>query len=305
MNAVTIENLRKVYKNGVVAVNDLNLTIQEGDFFGFLGPNGAGKSTTIGVLCSLVSKTSGKVKIFNYDIDHDFSRAKSYLGVVPQEFNFNAFETPIKVLITQAGYFGISYHQAKRNSEIVLKQFELWDKRHEQIRTLSGGMRRRLMFARALVHEPRLLILDEPTAGMDIEIRRSSWQIMRNLNEQGITIILTTHYLEEVESLCKNIAIINQGNLIEHADTKTLINKMGSESFVLDLRHPINKLPHIDSVQISLADPATLNVDLPRSISLNELFTALSQQGIEVSSMRNKTNRLEELFVKLTTTELT
>ena len=264
-----------------------------------LGPNGAGKSTTIGIICSLVTKTSGKVRIFGHDTDQDFSQAKRLIGLVPQEFNFNVFEPVEEILVNQAGYFGIERKTAFRRAERFLKQLGLWEKRREQARDLSGGMKRRLMIARALVHQPRLLILDEPTAGVDIEIRRSMWRFLRELNQSGTTIILTTHYLEEAESLCRNIGIIDEGELIENTTMKQLLSQLDMETFVLDIKAPLSGIPEFKRDGVRLVDETTLEADISRESSINFLFDELSKNGIEVLSMRNKTNRLEQLFVHM------
>jgi len=302
--ALTIRNLKKTYTNGLEALKGVSLDVEEGDFFALLGPNGAGKSTTIGIICSLVTKTSGSVEIFGHDIDTDFSAAKRQLGLVPQEFNFNVFEPVEEILVNQAGYFGIERKTAFVRAEQYLKQLGLWEKRRVQARELSGGMKRRLMIARSLMHRPRLLILDEPTAGVDIEIRRSMWNFMRELNRSGTTIILTTHYLEEAESLCRNIAIIDEGELIENTSVKHLLSQLQTETFVLDIRSPITALPTINRPAsngdcLRLIDETTLEADISKDCSINFLFEELSKSGIEVLSMRNKTNRLEQLFVHL------
>jgi ABC-2 type transport system ATP-binding protein len=302
--ALTIRDLTKTYANGLQALKGVSLDVDEGDFFALLGPNGAGKSTTIGIICSLVTKTSGSVEILGHDIDSDFSAAKRQLGLVPQEFNFNVFEPVEEILVNQAGYFGIERKTAFVRAEQYLKQLGLWEKRRVQARELSGGMKRRLMIARSLMHRPRLLILDEPTAGVDIEIRRSMWKFMRELNRSGTTIILTTHYLEEAESLCRNIAIIDEGELIEHTSVKHLLSQLQTETFVLDIRSPITTLPAINRPAsngdcLRLIDETTLEADISKDCSINFLFEELSKSGIEVLSMRNKTNRLEQLFVHL------
>ncbi|MGD8852630.1 MAG: ABC transporter ATP-binding protein [Gammaproteobacteria bacterium] len=303
-NALTINNLSKTYPNGLRALKGVSLEVEEGDFFALLGPNGAGKSTCIGIICSLITKTSGMVEIFGHNIDEDFSRAKRELGLVPQEFNFNVFEPVEEILVNQAGYFGIERKTAFRRAEQYLKQLGLWEKRRVQARDLSGGMKRRLMIARSLMHQPRLLILDEPTAGVDIEIRRSMWRFMRELNRSGTTIILTTHYLEEAESLCRNIAIIDQGELIENTSTKRLLSQLQMETFILDIKSPIKALPPmpIPAAQqqcLRLIDETTLEADISKECSINFLFEELSKSNIQVLSMRNKTNRLEQLFMHL------
>lgn len=298
MNALEISGLKKTYQGGVEALKGIDLTVQQGDFFALLGPNGAGKSTTIGVISSLVNKTQGKVKVFGYDIDTELEQAKAQLGLVPQEFNFSQFEKVIQIVTHQAGFYGVPKAEAKIRAEKYLRQLDLWDKRDMPARTLSGGMKRRLMIARALMHEPKLLILDEPTAGVDIEIRRSMWTFLKELNEQGVTIILTTHYLEEAEMLCRNIGIIDKGRLIEHTSMKKLLAKLGRETFMLDLA-PGSAVPNLPEFNGRMQDERTLEVDLDKSQSLNSLFEQLSSQQVQVLSMRNKANRLEELFVSL------
>lgn len=299
-HALLIDNLHKVYGNGFEALKGISLEVEAGDFFALLGPNGAGKSTAIGVICSLVKKTSGQVKIFGIDIDKDFSAAKCELGVVPQEFNFNQFEKVRDILLVQAGYYGLPRGLAEERADKYLKQLGLWDKRHTPARMLSGGMKRRLMIARALVHEPRLLILDEPTAGVDIELRRSMWSFLRDINAAGTTIILTTHYLEEAESLCRNIAIIDSGKIVKNTSVSSLLKTLNLETFVLDLGEPLEVLPTIENFSLRLVDPLHLEVDVVKGQLLSDVFSRLLQEGVEVLSMRNKTNRLEELFVSLT-----
>ncbi len=299
MKALKIRKLRKVYKNGFEALKGIDLTVDEGDFFALLGPNGAGKSTTIGIISSLVTKTEGVVKIFDVDIDEALETAKSFIGLVPQEINFSQFETPEQIVVNQAGYYGIDRPLAKERAERYLKQLGLWGKRHAPARTLSGGMKRRLMIARALIHQPRLLILDEPTAGVDIELRRSMWDFLREINRQGITIILTTHYLEEAESLCRNIAIIDHGNIIQYSTMKSLLAQLHVETFVLDLVSPVDKLPVIEDFEVRKIDDMTLEVDIEKRHTLNDLFAKLTEKKIKVMSMRNKANRLEELFIHL------
>ncbi|PSV43806.1 ABC transporter ATP-binding protein [Photobacterium indicum] len=298
MNALEIKNLSKTYKAGVEAIKNMSLSVEEGDFFALLGPNGAGKSTTIGVISSLVNKTSGSVKVFGYDIDSDLVKAKNQLGLVPQEFNFNPFETVEQIVVNQAGYYGVDKPLARERAKKYLSQLDLWGKRNERARNLSGGMKRRLMIARALMHEPKLLILDEPTAGVDIELRRSMWTFLREINRQGVTIILTTHYLEEAEMLCRNIGIINHGELVECTSMKALLGKLEVETFILDIKLNGNK-PKLDGLNWRLPDNHTLEVDIEKDKGLNTIFTALTAQGIDVMSMRNKSNRLEELFVTL------
>jgi ABC-2 type transport system ATP-binding protein len=297
--ALSISDLHKTYANGFEALKGISLEVREGDFFALLGPNGAGKSTTIGIITSLITKTSGSVRIYGHDIDRDFSRAKRLLGLVPQEFNFNVFEPVEEILVNQAGYFGIDRKTGFERAEVCLKQLGLWEKRRQQARDLSGGMKRRLMIARALVHRPRLLILDEPTAGVDIEIRRSMWRFMRDLNREGTTIILTTHYLEEAESLCRNIAIIDEGLLIENTSMKNLLGQLQMETFILDLKKPIDAVPRLEHNNVRLIDETTLEADISKQRSINFLFEELSRHGIDVLSMRNKTNRLEQLFVHM------
>lgn len=297
--ALEIKDLKKVYASGVEALRGINLTVEEGDFYALLGPNGAGKSTTIGIITSLVNKTSGKVKTFGYDLDKDLVKAKQQIGLVPQEFNFNPFETVQQIVVNQAGYYGVSRKEALSRSEKYLKQLNLWEKRDERARMLSGGMKRRLMIARALMHEPRLLILDEPTAGVDIELRREMWTFLKELNEAGTTIILTTHYLEEAEMLCRNIGIIQAGTLIENTSMKALLSKLQFETFIFDLA-PYTQAPVIEGYQSVFEDELTLAVEVERNQGVNHLFEQLSQQGIKVLSMRNKSNRLEELFLKIT-----
>ncbi len=297
--ALSIKDLRKVYNNGFEALKGISFEVQEGDFFALLGPNGAGKSTTLGIVSSLVNKSSGQVEVFGYNLDTDASKAKCELGVVPQEFNFNMFEKVEDIVITQAGYYGIPAAEAKKRSEFYLRKLGLWDKRDEPSRSLSGGMKRRLMIARALMHEPRLLILDEPTAGVDIELRRSMWDFLREINAKGTTIILTTHYLEEAESLCRHIGIIDRGNIITNTSMRELLQQLNTETFILDISPPQTACPQLDGYQATLQGDRTLQVDVEKSQGLNHVFTQLSEQGVEVTSMRNKSNRLEELFVSL------
>ncbi len=299
MKALSIQHLTKVYDNNLKALDGINLDVEQGDFFALLGPNGAGKSTTIGIITSLITKTSGHIKIFDVDLNMYPEQAKSYLGLVPQEFNFNGFEQVKNILVTQAGYYGIPLYEAEPRADELLHQLGLWDKRFTPSRALSGGMKRRLMIARALVHDPKLLILDEPTAGVDIELRRSMWAFLENLNAQGTTIILTTHYLEEAENLCRNIAIIDQGCIVENTDMKSLLNRLDKEVFVLDLNSPLTEPIKIAGINITQVDNTTLEVEIEKDQLLNDLFQSLSIQGIEVSSMKNKANRLEELFLAL------
>ncbi|MCU7809907.1 MAG: ABC transporter ATP-binding protein [Candidatus Thiodiazotropha sp. (ex Notomyrtea botanica)] len=299
MTALSIDNLRKTYRNGFEALKGINLTVEAGDFYALLGPNGAGKSTVISVIASLITKSSGQVSIYGHDLDSERETAKRLIGLVPQEFNFNMWEPVEEILINQAGYYGIPRKLAYERAETYLKQLNLWDKRQSQARWLSGGMKRRLMIARALVHQPQLLILDEPTAGVDIEIRRSMWKFLREINQQGTTIILTTHYLEEAESLCRNIAIIDHGQIIEQTSMAKLLSQLNTEIFVLNLDRPLEVVPDVPGYTVSLQDGRTLEVEVLREQSMNDLFSQLSQQGISVVSMRNKQNRLEQLFIDL------
>ncbi len=297
--ALEISNLKKIYDNNIVALNGIDLKVQEGDFFALLGPNGAGKSSTIGIVGSLVNKSSGSVKIFDIDIDENFSEAKRLLGVVAQEVNFGNFEKVIDIVVTQGGYYGIPLKEALIKAENVMKRLGLWDKRNDQARTLSGGYKRRLMIAKALIHEPKLLILDEPTAGVDIELRREMWQFLKEINDSGTTIILTTHYLEEAEQLCKNIAIIDHGEIVENTSMKDLLSRLDVQGFVLDLNKPINEAPIIDGFPMRLDDPTTLVAAVSKDKNINELFKLLSEKSIQVNSMRNESNRLEELFIEM------
>lgn len=299
--ALEIENLKKTYTTGVEALKGINLQVEAGDFYALLGPNGAGKSTTIGIITSLVNKSSGKVKVFDYDQDTDMVRAKQQIGLVPQEFNFNQFEKVQQIVLQQAGYYGVPRKEAIKRSEKYLSMLELWDKRNERARMLSGGMKRRLMIARALMHEPKLLILDEPTAGVDIELRRSMWDFLKKLNEEGTTIILTTHYLEEAEMLCRNIGIIQTGELIENTSMKELLSHLEMETFFLDLESRTeNSSIKLSGYDFDIIDDQTLEIRVKREEGLNEVFEQLTEQGVRVLSMRNKANRLEELFVELT-----
>ena len=298
-SALTIRDLKKTYAGGHEALKGVSLDVAEGDFFALLGPNGAGKTTLIGIIASLVNKSGGTVEVFGHDMDRELSDAKACLGLVPQGFKFNMYDPVIEVVANQAGYYGITRDEALVRAEEYLKHLDLWDKRRMMSRNLSGGMKRRLMIARALVHRPRLLILDEPTAGVDIEIRRSMWTYLREINAAGTTIILTTHYLEEAESLCRNIAIIDEGELIENTSTRKLLNTLSKETFILDLAEPLVELPGLERHQLVALDESTLEVDIERDESVNSLFNELSRHGIQVSSMRNKTNRLEELFMNL------
>jgi ABC-2 type transport system ATP-binding protein len=299
MHALVLRQLTKTYKNGIQALKGIDLTVEQGDFFALLGPNGAGKTTIIGIVTSLVNKTSGLVEVFGHDIDRELEAAKSCIGIVPQEINFNQFETAFTIVVNQAGFYGIERSLAKQRAEIYLKQLQLWDRRNSIARSLSGGMKRRLMIARALMHEPKLLILDEPTAGVDIEVRRSMWEFLRNINEQGTTIILTTHYLEEAENLCRNIAIIDRGTIVERDKMANVLRKLQTEIFVFNLREPRDAPPLLSGFKAALTDRGTLEVEVSLGQSLNDIFAQLTKQGIEVASMRNKVNRLEELFIRL------
>ena len=298
MLALDIQQLRKTYQGGVEALKGINLAVEEGDFYALLGPNGAGKSTTIGIISSLVNKTSGSVKVFGYDIDTQLELAKSQIGLVPQEFNFSQFEKVQQIVVQQAGFYGVPRKIAEERAEKYLTQLDLWEKRDKQARTLSGGMKRRLMIARALMHQPRLLILDEPTAGVDIEIRRSMWSFLQNLNAEGVTIILTTHYLEEAEMLCRNIGIIDKGRIVENTSMYNLLSKLQVETFLLDLDCPAANI-QLDGVKYQPASELSLEVEIQKSDGLNGVFEQLNRQQVKVLSMRNKANRLEELFVSL------
>ncbi|WP_372963978.1 ABC transporter ATP-binding protein [Marinobacter sp.] len=297
--ALEIEGLEKRYGDGFQALKGIDLRVKDGDFFALLGPNGAGKSTTLGIVSSLVNKTGGKVRVFGKDIDTELSDAKLNLGVVPQEFNFNQFEKVVDIVTTQAGYYGIPLKQARVSAEKYLKKLGLWDKRNTPSRMLSGGMKRRLMIARALVHEPRLLILDEPTAGVDIELRRSMWQFLEEINRQGTTIILTTHYLEEAEALCRNIAIIDQGEIIRHTGKRELLQQLNVETFVLDTDQALDAVPELPGFHCVINSDGALEVDVAKGQGLNALFLELENKAIKVNSMRTKANRLEELFVRM------
>ncbi|MFT5704573.1 MAG: ABC-2 type transport system ATP-binding protein [Shewanella sp.] len=297
--ALEINDLKKTYKGGVEAVKGVSLAVEKGDFFALLGPNGAGKSTTIGIISSLVQKTSGRVSVFEHDIDSELELAKLCIGLVPQEFNFNQFEKVLQIVVNQAGYYGVSRSVAMARAEKYLTQLDLWEKRHTSARELSGGMKRRLMIARALMHEPKLLILDEPTAGVDIELRRSMWAFLTELNEQGVTIILTTHYLEEAEMLCRNIGIIDKGVLVECTSMKSLLSRLNLETFILDLAAELSQAPVLEGFTSRLTHANTLEIDVAKEQSINSVFAQLSEQDIEILSMRNKANRLEELFVEL------
>jgi ABC-2 type transport system ATP-binding protein len=299
MNALSVRGLTKTYSNGVQALRGIDLEVERGDFFALLGPNGAGKTTLIGIVTSLVNKSSGTACVFGHDIDRELEAAKACIGVVPQEINFNMFETPFTIVVNQAGFYGIPRALARERAEKYLKQLQLWDKRNGMSRALSGGMKRRLMIARALMHEPRLLILDEPTAGVDIEIRRSMWDFLREINARGTTIILTTHYLEEAETLCRNIAIINGGLIVERDRMSRLLRRLHVETFVFNLREPLAVAPLLAGYVATLVDDHTLEVEVSKEGNLNDIFARLSALGIEVQSMRNKVNRLEEIFMQL------
>ncbi len=299
MNALEINNLKKTYKSGFRALTGVNLNVKQGDFFALLGPNGAGKSTIIGIICSLINKTSGQVSILGFDLKKSPREAKQNLGVVPQEFNFNVFEPVEEILVNQAGYYGVSRSEAFKRAEVHLKQLDLWDKRKAMARDLSGGMKRRLMIARALMHNPKILILDEPTAGVDIEIRRSMWAFLQKINKQGTTIILTTHYLEEAEQLCKNIAIIHQGTIIKNCSMEELLSEVDRECMVLNLKLPIEQAPTLSAYSSYLINPMTLEVEIKKGQNISALFQQLTKQQIDVLSIHNKSNRLEQLFLHL------
>jgi ABC-2 type transport system ATP-binding protein len=299
MKALSLRQLSKTYRNGVQALKGIDLDVEQGDFFALLGPNGAGKTTAIGIIASLVNKTAGQVQVFGHDIDTDLETAKACLGLVPQEINFNQFEKVSTILVNQAGFYGIPRGVAKERMEKWLHKLQLWEKRDAVSRSLSGGMKRRLMIARALIHEPRLLILDEPTAGVDIEVRRSMWEFLRELNASGTTIILTTHYLEEAENLCRHIAIIDEGRIIEHDRMATVLRKLHSEVFVLNVRQTLAAAPELPGYAVKLTEDGSVEVEVTKAQNLNDIFAALSARGIEVVSMRNKANRLEELFLRL------
>ena len=299
MHALSVKGLTKTYKNGVQALKGIDLDVEEGDFFALLGPNGAGKTTLIGIVTSLVNKTAGQVGVFGHDIDRDLDRAKSCIGIVPQEINFNMFESPETIVVNQAGFYGVERGLARQRAEKYLKQLQLWEKRKTMARALSGGMKRRLMIARALMHEPKLLILDEPTAGVDIEIRRSMWDFLRQINEAGTTIILTTHYLEEADSLCRNIAIIDGGEIIVRDRMSNLLRKLQTESFLFTLRDATTTVPLLEGYGVKLVDDHTLEVEISKDQSVNDIFARLTAQRVDVLSMRNKVNRLEEMFMRL------
>ena len=299
MTALVINNLTKIYPNKLTALNSVSLNVRQGDFFALLGPNGAGKSTAIGIICGLVNKTSGSVKVFDNNIDKNSDVAKSFIGVVPQEINFSQFETCLEIVVNQGGFYGIRRSTALERAEKYLRKLDLWEKRNERSRNLSGGMKRRLMIARALVHEPKILILDEPTAGVDVELRRSTWDFLININQKGVTILLTTHNLEEAESLCKNIAIINHGEIVENTSMKELLSQLNRETFIFDTIDPIKELPNLKNFDLKLIDSTTIEVEIDHRNNINDLFEVLSSQNINIKSMRNKRNRLEELFINL------
>ena len=299
MTALVINDLTKIYPNKLTALNSVSLNVRQGDFFALLGPNGAGKSTAIGIICGLVNKTSGTVKVFDNNIDKNSDVAKSFIGVVPQEINFSQFETCLEIVVNQGGFYGIRRSTALERAEKYLRKLDLWEKRNDRSRTLSGGMKRRLMIARALVHEPRILILDEPTAGVDVELRRSTWDFLININQKGVTILLTTHNLEEAESLCKNIAIINHGEIVENTSMKKLLSQLNRETFIFDTIDPIKELPNLKNFDLKLIDSTTIEVEIDHRNNINDLFEVLSSQNINIKSMRNKRNRLEELFINL------
>ena len=299
MTALVINDLTKIYPNKLTALNSVSLNVRQGDFFALLGPNGAGKSTAIGIICGLVNKTSGSVKVFDNNIDKNSDVAKSFIGVVPQEINFSQFETCLEIVVNQGGFYGIRRNTALERAEKYLRKLDLWEKRNDRSRTLSGGMKRRLMIARALVHEPRILILDEPTAGVDVELRRSTWDFLININQKGVTILLTTHNLEEAESLCKNIAIINHGEIVENTSMKELLSQLNRETFIFDIINPIRELPNLKNFDLKLIDSTTIEVEIDHRNNINDLFEVLSSQNINIKSMRNKRNRLEELFINL------
>lgn len=299
MNALSIKNLTKIYPNGQHALKGIDIEVAQGDFFALLGANGAGKSTTIHIITSLTTKSSGQVAVFGYDIDRQYADAKACIGIVPQEFNFNIFENCIDILVNAGGYYGLPRKLSRIRAEKYLKKLDLWDKRNSTARELSGGMKRRLMIARALIHQPKLLILDEPTAGVDIEIRRAMWDFLREINREGTTVILTTHYLEEAENLCRNIAIIDHGEIIEHTTMRELLNKLTIETFILYVTEPLHFCPELKGIQCRLIDEHTLEIDVHKDQSMNEVYECISGQNIHVSSMRNKANRLETLFLDM------
>ncbi len=299
MKALQIQGLEKTYASGLQALRGIDLDVEEGDFFALLGPNGAGKSTTIGIVTSLVRKSAGHITVFDHDMDTEIAAAKACIGIVPQEINFSQFENCWEIVVNQAGYYGIPRRLASERAKKYLSQLGLWEKRFTPSRTLSGGLKRRLMIARALVHEPRLLILDEPTAGVDVELRRSMWDFLSGLNRNGTTIVLTTHYLEEAENLCKNIAIIDHGIIIENTSMKLLLSKLNTETLILDLNTRLDHTPEFTACRTRLIDPHCLEIEIDKSAGLNTLFKELEARSIQVHSLRNKSNRLEELFMSL------
>ncbi len=299
MNALLIHDLTKVYANGLKALDGINLQVKAGDFYSLLGPNGAGKTTAIAIVCSLVTKTSGRIEVFDYDLVSAEEAAKMHIGMVPQEVNFNTFDTPLNIVVNQAGFYGINRKTALNRAKKYLGELRLWDKRDDIARSLSGGMKRRLMIARALIHQPKLLILDEPTAGVDIEIRRSMWEFLKYINDNGTTIILTTHYLEEAENLCRNVAIIDEGKIIQDTSMNDLLGQLKQETFILNLEDKLTHLPDLNGFHCSLLDKNQLEVVIDANHGINELFDLLTSKGIKVASLRNKSNRLEELFLKV------
>lgn len=300
MNALSIIDLSKEYNNGVKALRDINFNVKQGDFFALLGPNGAGKTTAIGIITSLVNKTSGQVKVFDFDIDKHLNQAKACIGVVPQEINLNLFDRTFNILVNQAGFYGIARKESIERSEYFLKKMKLWDKRNEMARNLSGGMKRRLMVARALVNKPKLLLLDEPTAGVDIETRRMMYDFLQEINKNGTTIILTTHYLEEAERLCDQVAIIDEGQITENDSMSNVLSKLKVEIFILNIENPLENPPVINGYKAKLNKPKEIEIHVKQEQNLNDVFIQLKEFGIQVLSMRNKTNRLEELFIDMT-----
>ena len=299
MKALSIKNLTKIYSNGFKALDGIDLTVNAGDFYSLLGPNGAGKTTAIAIVCSLVNKTMGNIRVFDHDIETRLEEAKMSIGLVPQEVNFNTFDTPINIVVNQAGYYGIERNIALKRAKEYLGELRLWEKRNDNARSLSGGMKRRLMIARALIHQPKLLILDEPTAGVDIEIRRSMWKFLRSINNNGTTIILTTHYLEEAESLCRNVAIIDDGKIIQDTSMNSLLRQLKQETFILSVENELTTKPKLGDFECNLLDSQNLEVIIDSNHGINELFELLNSQNIKINSMRNKSNRLEELFLKV------
>ena len=299
MKALSIKNLTKIYSNGFKALDGIDLTVNAGDFYSLLGPNGAGKTTAIAIVCSLVNKTMGNIRVFDHDIETRLEEAKMSIGMVPQEVNFNTFDTPINIVVNQAGYYGIERNIALKRAKEYLGELRLWEKRNDNARSLSGGMKRRLMIARALIHQPKLLILDEPTAGVDIEIRRTMWKFLRSINNNGTTIILTTHYLEEAESLCRNVAIIDDGKIIQDTSMNSLLRQLKQETFILSVENELTTKPKLGDFECNLLDSQNLEVIIDSNHGINELFELLNSQNIKINSMRNKSNRLEELFLKV------